>query len=70
MWLMKSPALWLALRLAGVGKASLGYLMGYVNTSQTNRVKQRMHSMIDIGYNVESIKLGMEKLRNRSNTNV
>ncbi len=66
----KSPALWLALRLAGMGKASLGYLAGYVNTSQKSRVKMRMRSMIDIGYNIESIKLGMEKLRNRNNTNV
>lgn len=66
----KRPWVWLGLRCVSLTKATVRYLIAACHISGLRRFELQMGSLIDLGYNVESIRVGWEKLRGKKHKNV
>jgi glycosyltransferase involved in cell wall biosynthesis len=59
----KHPIFWLLIRVGIIIKASFGCIRGMVCLSTLRGIEMKIASLINIGYNIESIKLAWGKIR-------
>lgn len=59
----KHPVFWLLIRIGCIVRASFQYLKGMACPSEIHSVEMKITSLIDIGYNTESLKLAWQETR-------